>query len=48
MAMNDYQWRTFRAKPRKLTHVYDIEVITTLAILVEALSKKIDGLLEIQ
>ena len=48
MAMNSYQWCPFQAKPSKLAHVYDVKAIIALAIQVEALSRKIDGLLVIQ
>ena len=40
MAMNSYQWCTNQAKPSKPTHVYDVDVVTTLAIHVEDLSRK--------
>ena len=43
-AMNSYQWHNSRAKSSKLTRVYDIDAITALAVQVEILSKKIDGL----
>ena len=44
MAINNYQWHNSRAKPSKQTHVYDMDVVTTLAMQVETLSKKIDRL----
>ena len=48
MEMNSYQWYSSEAKLRKLAHVYNVEVVTTLTVQVEALSKKIDGLLVIK
>ena len=47
MVMNDYQWCTSQAKPSKLTNVYDMDAIIALAVQVETLSRKIDGLLVI-
>ena len=44
MAMNSYQWHSSRAKSNKLAHVYDVDVIITLAMQVEILRKKIDWL----
>ena len=41
MAMNSYQWINSWPKPSKLAHVYDVDVVTALAMQVEALSKKI-------
>ena len=41
MAMHNYQWCTSRAKPSKLAYVYDVDVVTTLEVQVEALSRKI-------
>ena len=32
MAMNNYQWYTSQVKPRKLAHVYDVEVVIVLTI----------------
>ena len=48
MAMSDYQWCTSWAKSSKLTYVYDMKAIATLAIQVENLSRKIDELIVIQ
>ena len=45
MAMNSYQWYSSRAKLGKTTHVYDVDTVTTLAVQVENLNKKIDGLM---
>ena len=44
IAMNSYQWHNFRAKSSKLAHVYDIDVVTAMAVQLETLSKKINGL----
>ena len=44
MTMNSYQWYSSKAKPSKLAHVYDVDVVITLVVQVKALSKKIDGL----
>ena len=45
MAMNNYQWHSSKAKLSKPAHVYNVDAITALAVQVEILSKKIDGLL---
>ena len=39
IAMNNYQWHNNRAKPSKLAHMYDVEVVIALTRQVEALSK---------
>ena len=44
MTMNSYKWHSSKAKSNKPTHVYDVNAITTLAMQVETLSKKIDRL----
>ena len=44
MAMNNYQWHDSRARSNKPGHVYDVDVVTTLVVQAETLSKKIDGL----
>ena len=45
MAMNSYQWYNSRVKPNKTAHVYNIDMVTTLAVQVESLNKKITGLM---
>ena len=45
MAMNNYQWYNSKAKPSKTMHAYDVDTVTTLAVQVENLNKKIDGLM---
>ena len=45
MAINNYKWHSSWEKPNKLSHVYDVDVAIAPTIHVEALSKKIDGLL---
>ncbi|XP_027342953.1 uncharacterized protein LOC113855505 [Abrus precatorius] len=42
--MNSYQWSSTRSKPAKSTGIYSLDVVTSLAMQVEALGKKIDGL----
>ncbi|MBN8124889.1 hypothetical protein, partial [Vibrio vulnificus] len=42
--MNNYQWYSFRSKSSKPAGLYDVDAITTLAVQVEILGKKIDGL----
>ena len=32
IAMNSYQWHSFRAKYSKLAHVYDVDAVTILAV----------------
>ena len=44
MNMNSYQWHSSKAKSSKPAHMYDVDAITSLAVQVESLSKKIDGL----
>ncbi|XP_027368262.1 uncharacterized protein LOC113874229 [Abrus precatorius] len=44
MAMNNYQWSLTRSKPVKSAGIYSLDAITSLAMQVEALGKKIDGL----
>ena len=48
MAMNNYQWHTVRSKPTKPAGVYDVDAVTGLAIQLDALSKKIEGLSMVQ
>ena len=43
IVINSYQWHSSKAKPSKPTHVYEVDVVITLVVLVEALSKKIDS-----
>ena len=45
LAMNSYQWYSSRAKSSKIAHVYDVDTVTTLAMQMENLNKKIDGLM---
>ena len=35
----------YKAKLGKITHIYDVDIVTTLAMQVENLNKKIDGLM---
>ncbi|XP_027368323.1 uncharacterized protein LOC113874285 [Abrus precatorius] len=44
MAMNSYQWSSTRSKPIKSAGIYSLGAVTSLAMQVEALGKKIDGL----
>ncbi|XP_027351144.1 uncharacterized protein LOC113862248 [Abrus precatorius] len=44
MAMNSYQWSSTRSKPAKFAGIYSLDAVTSLAMQVEALWKKIDGL----
>ncbi|XP_027347997.1 uncharacterized protein LOC113859415 [Abrus precatorius] len=44
MAMNSYQWSSTRSKPAKSAGIYRLDAVTSLAMQVEALGKKIDGL----
>ncbi|XP_027357501.1 uncharacterized protein LOC113866902 [Abrus precatorius] len=44
MAMNSYQWSFTRSKPAKSAGIYSLDAVTSLAMQVEALRKKIDGL----
>ncbi|XP_027333518.1 uncharacterized protein LOC113848267 [Abrus precatorius] len=44
MAMNNYQWSSTRSKPAKSAGIYSLDAVTSLAMQVEALGKKIDGL----
>ncbi|XP_027351121.1 uncharacterized protein LOC113862214 [Abrus precatorius] len=44
MAMNNYQWSSTRSKPAKSDGIYNLDAVTSLAMQVEALGKKIDGL----
>ena len=45
MAMNSYQWYSSKVKPNKTAYVYDVDTVTALAVQVENLNKKIDGLM---
>ncbi|XP_027364550.1 uncharacterized protein LOC113871650 [Abrus precatorius] len=44
MAMNNYQWSSTRSKPSKSAEIYSLDAVTSLAMQVEALGKKIYGL----
>ena len=44
IAMDNYQWHSFWPKPSKPTNVYNVNAVLALAVQVEALSKKINGL----
>ncbi|XP_027351012.1 uncharacterized protein LOC113862053 [Abrus precatorius] len=44
MAMNNYQWSSTRSKPAKSTGIYSLDAVTSLAMQVETLGKKINGL----
>ncbi|XP_027348306.1 uncharacterized protein LOC113859825 [Abrus precatorius] len=44
MAMNNYQWSSTGSKPTKSAGIYSLDTVTSLAMQVEALGKKIDGL----
>ena len=48
MVMNNYQWYIYRAKINKTAHVYDVDIVTALAVQVENLNKKIDILMVTQ
>ena len=48
MAMNNYQWHTVRSKPNKPAGVYDVDAVTGLAMQLDALSKKIEGMSMVQ
>ena len=45
MTMNSYQWYSFRVKPGKIAHAYDVDTIIALAVQVENLNKKINELM---
>ena len=45
MIMNNYQWQLSQTRPSKPVGIHNIDVVTTLVVQVEALSKKINGLL---
>lgn len=42
--MNSYQWQGTPSRLTKLAGVYDVDLVTTLTLQVEAMSKKIDRL----
>ncbi|XP_027348121.1 uncharacterized protein LOC113859587 [Abrus precatorius] len=44
MAMNNYQWSATRSKSVKSAGIHSLDAVTSLAMQVEALGKKIDGL----
>ena len=48
MAMNSYKWHSSKAKPNSPTYMFFVNAIIALAIQVETLSKKIEGLLVIK
>ena len=39
MAMNSYQWNPIQAKPNRAAEIYDADVVTALAVQVEAVNK---------
>ena len=45
LAMNSYQWYSFKTKLGKIAHVYNVDTIIALAVQMENLNKKIDGLM---
>lgn len=48
MAMHCYQLRATRSRPSKPASVNDVDVVTALAVQLEALSKMVDGILAAQ
>lgn len=42
MSNNGYQWSYERSKPGKEARIYKVDVVTTLATLVEAITKRLD------
>lgn len=42
MATNGYQWRSERNKPVQTSDIYEVDALTTLAALVEAINRCLD------